>query len=142
MGHFRRIEFGKRGFLRPEMIQLFEKQPMNGIDIMNELQKMSHGWYRPSPGSIYPLLEQLEKEGLIAKNAEGKYELTAAYGEQSGTGDDVVSIFSIMESNISYLEDLQKTDGARFSKFRDRIEKLMRRLEALNNALQSKSGPQ
>jgi hypothetical protein len=46
-----------------------------------------------------------------------------------------------MESNTSYLEDLQKTDGAGLSKYRDRIEKLRRRLEALNDALRSGSGP-
>ncbi len=141
MEHLRRIQFGQRGFLRPQIIQLLEKQPMNGVDIMNELQEMSHGWYRPSPGSIYPLLEQLEKEGLIAKNKDGKFELTASYGEQSGNGDDVASALSVMESNTSYLEDLQRTDGASLSKYRDRIEKLTRRLEALNGALQSRSGP-
>ncbi len=68
------------------MIQLLEKKPMNGVDIMNELQEMSHGWYRPSPGSIYPLLEQLEKEGLVAKNKEGKFELTACVRRAVGHG--------------------------------------------------------
>ena len=141
MGRFGRIQFGQRGFLRPQLTQLLERQPMNGVDVMNELQEMSRGWYRPSPGSIYPLLEQLEKEGLIAKNKDGKFELTAAYGEQSGAGDNLASAFSVMESNTSYLEDLQKTDGAGLSKYRDRIEKLRRRLEALNDALRSGSGP-
>jgi predicted transcriptional regulator len=138
MGHLRRIQFGQRGFLRPEIIQLLERQPMNGVDIMNELQEMSHGWYRPSPGSIYPLLEQLEKEGLIVKNKDGKFELTAAYGEQSGVGGDLASTLSVMESNTSYLEDLQKTDAASLSKHRERIEKLKSRLEALNGAPQSR----
>ena len=141
MEHFGRIQFGQRGFLRPQLIQLLEKQPMNGVDIMNELQEMSHGWYRPSPGSVYPILEQLEKEGLIVKNKDGKFELTAAYGEQSGVGGDLASTLSVMESNTSYLEDLQKTDGASLSKYRDRIEKLRRRLEDLSGALQSRGGP-
>jgi predicted transcriptional regulator len=102
---------------------------------------MSHGWYRPSPGSIYPLLEQLEKEGLTAKNEEGKFELTPAYGEQAGTGGDLAGALSVVESNISYLEDLQKTDAASLSKYKDRIEKLRRRLETLNGAPQSGGGP-
>jgi DNA-binding PadR family transcriptional regulator len=114
---------------------------MNGVDIMNELQEMSHGWYRPSPGSIYPLLEQLEKDGLVAKNKDGKFELTAAYAEQSGAGDDLASALSALESNTSFLEDLQRTEGASLSKYKDRIEKLARRLEALNGAPQSRGGP-
>jgi predicted transcriptional regulator len=136
-----RVQFGQRGFLRPQIVQLLEKRPMNGVDIMNDLQEMSHGWYRPSPGSIYPLLEQLEKEGLIAKNEDGKFELTASYREQSGIGGDVGSCLSVIESNTSYLEDLQRTDGASLPKYRDRIEKLAKRLEALAAALQSRGGP-
>jgi len=139
IGHLGRIEFGRRGFLRPQIVQLLEKQPMNGVDIMNELQQMSHGWYRPSPGSIYPLLEQLEKEGLVAKNKDGKFELTAAYGERLGIGDDASSALSIMESTTSYLEDLRKTDLVSLSIYWDRVEKLTRRLDALNAALQSRS---
>lgn len=113
---------------------------MNGVDIMNDLQEMSRGWYRPSPGSIYPLLEQLEKEGLIEKNKDGKFELTASYHEQSGIGEDVASALSVIESNTSYLEDLQRSDGASLSKYKDRIEKLTRRMEALNGTLQSRGG--
>jgi len=141
MGHFGRIQFGQRGFLRPQMIQLLERRPMSGVDIMDELQKMSRGWYRPSPGSIYPLLEQLEKEGLIVKNKDGKCELTAAYGEQLGKSDGVAGALSAMESNTSYLEDLLKTDGANLLKYRERLEKLRRRLEAFNGAVQSRNGP-
>src|SRR5580658_9814485 len=111
--HLQRMQFGQRGFLRPQVLELFGQQPMNGVDIMNQLQDMSHGWYRPSPGSIYPLLEQLEKEGLIAKNAEGKFELTSAYGEQTGVGDDLAGALSSIESNTSFLEDIARSDSAR-----------------------------
>lgn len=115
---------------------------MNGVDIMNRLQEKSHGWYRPSPGSIYPLLEQLEREGLISKNKEGKYELTAAYGEQSGVGGNVASALSSMESNASYLEDLHGADATSLLKSKDRIEKLAKRIETLNAALAQKGGQQ
>ena len=141
MGHFGRIQFGQRGFLRPQIIQLLERGPMNGVDIMNDLQEISRGWYRPSPGSIYPLLEQLEKEGLITKNEEGKFELTASYHEQSGIAGDVASALSVIESNTSYLEDLQKTDTARLPAHRERIERLAKRLERLTAASQSRGGP-
>ncbi len=135
-----RAQFGQRGFLRPQIIQLFEKGPMNGVDIMNRLQDESHGWYRPSPGSIYPLLEQLEKEGLISKNNEGKFELTAAYGERFGVNDDLSIAISSLESNVSYLEDLGKGDKPRLSKNKERIEKLAKRLQALDASLQTGSG--
>jgi len=139
--HLRRVQFGQRGFLRPQIIQLFEQGPLNGVDIMNKLQEMSHGWYRPSPGSIYPLLEQLEREGLIVKNADGKFRLTSAYSEQFGVGDDVASAISVIESNASYLEDLQRSDAARLLKSKERLERLAKRLEALRGTLQEGNSP-
>ena len=102
---------------------------------MDKLQQESHGWYRPSPGSIYPLLNQLEKEGLISKNDDGKFELTAAYAEQKGVGDDVAGALSSMESNVSYIEDLQRSDPTRVAKSRDRIDKLAKRLGELEGRL-------
>jgi DNA-binding PadR family transcriptional regulator len=38
---------------------------MNGYQIMQELEQRSHGSWRPSPGAVYPALQQLEDEGLV-----------------------------------------------------------------------------
>ncbi len=38
---------------------------MSGIDIINRLEERSSGAWRPSPGSIYPLLAQMEEDGYI-----------------------------------------------------------------------------
>ena len=135
-----RLQFGRRGFLRPQILELFEEQPMNGVDIMNKLQEMSRGWYRPSPGSIYPLLEQLEREGMIRKNQDGKFELAPEFAKKSGVAEDVAGALLALESNASYLEDLQRTDAPRLEKCADRIEKLAKRLDALNGATQSGRG--
>jgi len=138
--HIKRVQLGQRGFLRPEVIQLLEQRPMSGVDIMRRMQEMSRGWYRPSPGSIYPILEQLEKEGLIAKNKEGKYELTTNYRKQSGMAGDISDAMTAMEGTASYLEDLQSTGGADLSVYRDRIEKLAKRLDALGSGPHSGGG--
>jgi len=118
------------------MLELLEKQPMNGVDIMDQVQEMSHGWYRPSPGAIYPILDELQKEGLITKNQDGKFEPTAAYAEQVGIGDNLATALSAMESNTSYLEDLRRSDAAGLSKSKQRIQKLAERLESLGKGLE------
>jgi len=128
-----RMQFGQRGFLRPQIIELLGEQPMNGVDIMDKLQERSRGWYRPSPGSIYPLLEQIEKEGLIAKNKDGKYELTSAF-EAAGGGGELSSVVSSMESYVSYLEDIKRANPARLARFGDRLDKVARRLDDLNGS--------
>lgn len=46
---------------------------MHGYQIMQELEERSGGAWQPSPGSIYPTLQQLSDEGLIASQAvDGK----------------------------------------------------------------------
>ena len=131
----RRIQFGRRGFLRPQLLELLEKKPMNGVDMMDQVQEMSHGWYRPSPGAIYPILDELQKEGLITRNQDGKFELTAAYAERVDIGDNLATALSAMESNASYLEDLRRSNSAGLSKSKQRIQKLAERLESLSGGL-------
>ncbi len=52
---------------------------MHGYQIIQELESRSGGWWRPSPGSVYPTLQLLEDEGLGShQEADGKrvYSLT------------------------------------------------------------------
>jgi DNA-binding PadR family transcriptional regulator len=44
---------------------LLAEEPRNGYQIMQEVEDRSEGLWRPSPGSVYPALAQLEDEGLI-----------------------------------------------------------------------------
>lgn len=68
-----------RGEVRAAVLMLLAEEPMHGYQIMQELAERSGGIWRPSPGSIYPTLQQLADEGLIrAEDTEGKkvYQLT------------------------------------------------------------------
>lgn len=70
-----------RGDVRAVILLLLEEQPRNGYGLMQEVEQRSSGAWRPSPGSIYPALAQLEDEGLIepAEAEQGKaFALTAA----------------------------------------------------------------
>jgi DNA-binding PadR family transcriptional regulator len=44
---------------------LLGEEPMHGYQIIRELYERSGGVWRPSPGSVYPTLQQLEDEGLV-----------------------------------------------------------------------------
>jgi DNA-binding PadR family transcriptional regulator len=53
---------------------------MHGYEMISEIEERSGGYWRPSAGSIYPTLQLLEDEGLIAgEESEGKrrFSLTA-----------------------------------------------------------------
>jgi DNA-binding PadR family transcriptional regulator len=55
----------RRGDIRSAALLLLAEEPRNGYAIMQEVEERSHGVWRPSPGSVYPALAQLEDEGLI-----------------------------------------------------------------------------
>ena len=56
----------RRGALREAILGLLAEQPMHGYQVMQELEQRSGGRWRPSPGSVYPTLQQLEDEQLIS----------------------------------------------------------------------------
>ncbi len=55
----------RRGDIRTAALLLLAEEPRNGYEIMQEVEQRSDGVWRPSPGSVYPALAQLEDEGLI-----------------------------------------------------------------------------
>src|SRR5579863_8289908 len=55
----------RRGDIRTAALLLLAEEPRNGYTIMQEVEERSAGVWRPSPGSVYPALAQLEDEGLI-----------------------------------------------------------------------------
>jgi len=70
----------KRGDMRPIVLSALAEKPMHGYEIIRQLEDKTHGWWRPSPGSIYPMLQMLEEEGVVTSTeVDGKkvYELTA-----------------------------------------------------------------
>jgi DNA-binding PadR family transcriptional regulator len=69
----------RRGDIRTAALLLLAEEPRNGYQIMQEVQERSDGAWRPSPGSVYPALAQLEDEGLIrSEEIDGRkaYRLT------------------------------------------------------------------
>jgi len=68
-----------RGDVRIAILHLLADKPMHGYQIMQEISDRTDGLWRPSPGSVYPTLQQLEDEGLVkAEQSDGKniFELT------------------------------------------------------------------
>jgi DNA-binding PadR family transcriptional regulator len=71
----------RRGDVRLGLLLLLAEEPRNGYQLMQTIEERSGGRWRPSPGSVYPTLSQLEDEGLIrATEADGarQFEITDA----------------------------------------------------------------
>lgn len=71
----------KRGDVRTAVLAFLVERPGYGYEIMQYLETKTNGMWRPSPGSIYPTLQQLEDEGMVdSEERDGRrvYALTTA----------------------------------------------------------------
>jgi len=91
----RRGPRAKRGDIRAGILALLAESPRNGYQIMQELEQRSRGRWRPSPGSVYPALQQLEDEGLV-------------HAREAGTG----RVFELTEQGKKYVEEHRKETDA------------------------------
>ncbi|MER6163474.1 PadR family transcriptional regulator [Streptomyces violaceorubidus] len=67
----------RRGDVRASILALLKDRPMHGYEMIQEIAERSGGAWKPSPGSVYPTLQLLEDEGLIASESEGGKKLFA-----------------------------------------------------------------
>lgn len=84
--HRHRRGRARRGDVRLAVLRLLAEEPRNGYQLMQAIEERSEGVWRPSPGSVYPTLAQLEDEGLIrSAELEGarRFEITDAGREHS-----------------------------------------------------------
>lgn len=62
----------RRGQVRQAILALLAEAPMNGYQIMQAIEQRSNGTWKPSSGSIYPTLQLLADEDLVATEAGGQ----------------------------------------------------------------------
>jgi DNA-binding PadR family transcriptional regulator len=63
-------------------------KPRHGYDIIREIEEISYGFYKPSPGVIYPTLQMLQEMGYVSST------------EQEGK-----RVYSITEEGLKFLDD-------------------------------------
>lgn len=130
----------KRG-LRNFVIVILRRQPRNGAEIMDDMEVMTHGWWRPSPGSVYPLLEEMVSDGTIRKRPDSRYELvegsepdfwTHGWKMSSGprTPQDIVRELSGL---TAYLEDLRRSQPNATQPVQSELDAVAERLRKLRN---------
>lgn len=131
-------QHGKRRVLRPFTLRVLYEAPRNGAEIMDEIERTTRGRWRPSPGSVYPLLEDLTNEKLVRKRADGRYELTDAarrdfqwpWAEQ-GEARGAESVLRELEGYASYFEEISQAAGPEWSALKPRLRALAKRLAKL-----------
>ena len=84
-----------RGILRLYMLSMLTKQTETGYSIMGTIEDKTEGAWRPGPGTVYPLLRSMVKEGLVEKAGSGEVGATVKY--------------SVTKKGKQELEEMQRT---------------------------------
>ena len=69
----------QKGDLKYVILDLIKDKPCHGYEIIRRLEERSHGFYKPSPGAVYPTLQLLEEMGYIEvthQNGKKVYTIT------------------------------------------------------------------
>ncbi len=56
----------ERGLLRYLVLDALRDAPKHGYEVIKSIEERTHGLYVPSPGTVYPTLQLLEDQGLVA----------------------------------------------------------------------------
>jgi len=77
----RGTSFVPKGYLRSQVLKLLSEKPMSGAEIMSVMEDKTSMRWRPSPGSVYPLLSWLLDSGYTRELSDSeagvrRYELT------------------------------------------------------------------
>jgi DNA-binding PadR family transcriptional regulator len=109
----------RRGDVRLAILSLLGDGPANGYSLIKAINERTDGAWKPSPGSVYPTLQQLVDEGLISASGDaGKsvYELTdAGRAEVEAQADEIARAWQtptdITDSQREFFESLRKLLG-------------------------------
>ncbi len=117
------------------ILALLSQGEKSGAEIMKEIEKLSFGFWRPSPGTIYPTLYKLIKEGYIVRLENGKYILSEKGKEEikgfepmTAESFTVDHVLNLLEGYVYYLKDIDKKE---IEKRKDKINEIAKSLEAL-----------
>ena len=121
------------------VISMLSAAPKNGAEIMDEIEAMSQGWWRPSPGSVYPLMDGMAQEGLVKKREDGRYELSEKgkqetdfpFGGPFRRAHSIEEMLNEMSGYISYIEDLYRTDKTKITTHLEKMRNISERLNQL-----------
>ena len=152
-----------RGLLRFIVVSLLANNEMTGTEIMHTLGDRSSGKWKPSPGSIYPILGALEEDGLIetvsttgrsktySLSEEGQVHLKAMHSQKSllehkvrlgrmlwaqllGPVDQVHFHLDGIDAGVDLLiERIESLSPLEQKRVRERVEELLEKFSTLLN---------
>ena len=97
----------QHGSFRLYLLQALADGPRHGYDVIASIGERFGGSYRPSPGTVYPRLGQLLREGLVSVTRDGRkrvYALTeAGRAELARHSDELDALNAEVDDSVQRL---------------------------------------
>jgi DNA-binding PadR family transcriptional regulator len=87
-----------RGDVRLAVLGVIAEGPLHGYTIIQTIEERTDGVWRPSPGSIYPVIELLAEEGLVTvEKQKGQRTVTITDDGKQFVGENEEAINELFE---------------------------------------------
>jgi DNA-binding PadR family transcriptional regulator len=116
----------RRGDVRSAILDVLREaegsgEQVNGYQVIQQISERSGGAWRPSPGSVYPTIQQLQDEGLVeTEDGRGRKSLTL-----SDEGRQYVAEHADELAQVWRPFERQATDESSFSGLKPEIGQVM-----------------
>ncbi|PZF89785.1 PadR family transcriptional regulator [Micromonospora deserti] len=104
---------GRRPNVRAAVLALLVERPMHGYEMIQEIDSRTGGAWRPSPGSVYPTLQLLEDEGVIAATTDEsgggrkRFALTEAGRAEAGEAAQTPPWAALAQGTVNSWHDIR-----------------------------------
>jgi PadR family transcriptional regulator PadR len=113
------LKEAQKGYMRIAVLILLSKKRYHGYEIMKEIKDRTSGFWRPTAGGVYPILQSLEKAGYIEgewvfqeKRRRKTYKITEtgrlildrALAKQSQIANNMNSLFKEFATDVLDIE--------------------------------------
>jgi DNA-binding PadR family transcriptional regulator len=97
--------------VRTAILALLAEGPRHGYQLMQDIARRSHDSWRPSPGSVYPVLSALQDEGLVDdEKVDGRRVFTLTDAGRTHVQDRAAELSAVFDAFEPTAEQPEEAD--------------------------------
>jgi DNA-binding PadR family transcriptional regulator len=112
----------RRGDVRAAILDVLAVEPLNGYQVIQQIAERSGGQWKPSPGSVYPTVSQLEDEGLVTADEERGRTLRLTPEGETYVAEHPEELGAVWSA---FADDAPEDDGPDLSQLKSEVGQLM-----------------
>jgi len=125
-GEQHRATRARRGDVRAAILDVLQGDPLNGYQVISAISERTGGAWKPSPGSVYPTISQLEDEGLVeADDERGRRTLRLTDAGREYVAANADELAGVWEPFAEPLRSDGRPDGGDFAALKPEIGQVM-----------------